>query len=498
MLKLINRARQFADRAAIVSDGHTYSYQYLLEQSTQLAQVLLHGKADLEEARIAFLITPGIDYVITQWAIWQAGGIAVPLCTLHPLPSIEYVLEDTGASMVICSRQYVDFLYPAYAKCSTAFHCFDDLQQTTVDGPLPKIRPSRRAMILYTSGTTNLPKGVVTTHDNIDFQIRTLVKAWQWSADDYIINVLPLHHVHGIINVVSCALYSGAMVEFMPRFDAATLWQKFITGPVNVFMAVPTIYFKLISYFDAAPPNEQVKMRQAFNRFRLMISGSAALPVPVLEKWRDITGHTLLERYGMTEIGMALSNPYDGERRPGHVGQPLPGVDIQLFNEQDEVVSEGAPGEIRIKGPNVFLEYWQKPEATAAAFVGGWFCSGDMAVIQQGAYRILGRNSVDIIKSGGYKISALEIEEILRQHPAISDCAVVGVPDLEWGEIVSAGLVLSENKLDVEALKTWLRDRLPAYKAPRQFIMLDDLPRNTIGKVTKKELVQLFQQNKNA
>ncbi|MEL6844504.1 MAG: long-chain fatty acid--CoA ligase, partial [Bacteroidota bacterium] len=161
-------------------------------------------------------------------------------------------------------------------------------------------------------------------------------------------------------------------------------------------------------------------------------------------------------------------------------------------------VSEGAPGEIRIKGPNVFLEYWQKPEATAAAFVGGWFCSGDMAVIQQGAYKILGRNSVDIIKSGGYKISALEIEDILRQHPAISDCAVVGVPDLEWGEIVSAGLVLSENKLDVEALKTWLRDRLPAYKAPRQFIMLDDLPRNTIGKVTKKELVRLFQQNKNA
>jgi malonyl-CoA/methylmalonyl-CoA synthetase len=224
-----------------------------------------------------------------------------------------------------------------------------------------------------------------------------------------------------------------------------------------------------------------------------MVSGSAALPVSTLEKWRTISGQTLLERYGMTEMGMAISNSYRGERRPGHIGKPLPGVIVRLVDESENVVPEGTQGEIQVKGANVFHEYWNKPEATRDAFTeDGWFRTGDIAMLSDGLYRILGRNSVDIIKSGGYKISALEIQEVLRKHPEIKDCAVVGVPDDEWGEIVAASLVTGGKEVDLDALKAWLKERLPGYKIPRKYIFQEDLPRNVMGKVTKHKLKDLF------
>jgi malonyl-CoA/methylmalonyl-CoA synthetase len=230
--------------------------------------------------------------------------------------------------------------------------------------------------------------------------------------------------------------------------------------------------------------------------FRLMVSGSAALPVSVLEEWKQISGQILLERYGMTEMGMAISNPYDGERRPGYIGQPLPEVEIRLADENNNPVRGGTQGEIQIKGPNVFKEYWGRPKETADSFTeDGWFKSGDIAVFENGSYKILGRNSVDILKSGGYKISALEIEEVLRNHPDIKDCAVVGIPDLEWGEIVGASLVPENKEIDLEELTGWLKEKLPGYKIPRQYIIQEDLPRNVLGKVTKNELKKIFTNN---
>jgi malonyl-CoA/methylmalonyl-CoA synthetase len=347
-------------------------------------------------------------------------------------------------------------------------------------------------MILYTSGTTSLPKGVLSTHANIQSQISTLVQAWEWSQQDHTLCLLPLHHVHGIINVVSCALWSGATVQFLHPFDAARVFQIFMEGNVNVFMAVPTIYFKLISHYEALDKSQQESISDCLAKFRLMVSGSAALPVSVMDKWQRISGHYLLERYGMTEIGMAISNPLHGQRKAGYIGKPLPGVGVRICDENDRE-TDGQPGEIQIKGPAVFREYWGKPEATRKSFTtDGWFKTGDIAVVEDGYYRILGRDSVDIIKSGGYKISALEIEEILRTHPEVKDCAVVGIPNEEWGELVAAA-VIADPDIDVKELNAWMREKMPAYKTPRQYKVLSDLPRNAMGKVTKNELKNLFQ-----
>lgn len=492
MIQLIERAKKFVGRTALVSNGTSYSYEKLLQTSQDVAANLLSGKADLNEARINFLVPPSYEYTAIQWGIWAAGGIAVPLCVLHPLPSIQYVLEDTKADIVIAHSDYLEFLKPLEVSIGISVVALEYVLQEN-SCVLPKVDSARRAMILYTSGTTNKPKGVVTTHANIEAQVTTLVNAWEWEKDDSILNILPLHHVHGIINVMSCALWSGACCEFLPKFDAEKVWNIFKSGRLTLFMAVPTIYYRLISCWEKSASEEQKKMSEAASKLRLMISGSAALPVPVLEKWKEITSLTLLERYGMTEIGMGLSNSYRNERRPGHVGLPLPGVEMRLVDDNDNSVKENEPGEFQFKGRSVFKEYWQKPEATQKAFTeDGWFITGDIGMLNKGLYKILGRDSVDIIKSGGYKISALEIEDVLRKHELVDDCAVVGLPDEEWGEIVSACIVSNESKVDTVSIAEWLKEELPAYKIPRNYILRNELPRNVLGKVTKNELKKMF------
>jgi malonyl-CoA/methylmalonyl-CoA synthetase len=354
-------------------------------------------------------------------------------------------------------------------------------------------------MIVYTSGTTSRPKGVVFTHQTIQAQIESLVEAWEWRPDDKILLTLPLHHVHGIINVLGCALWSGARCEMLPGFDADDVWGRIEGSDLTLFMAVPTIYAKLIAAWEKLSPDSQRSLSQACAGLRLMVSGSAALPIPMFERWQEITGHTLLERYGMTEIGMALSNPLHGQRLPGHVGMPLPGVEVRRVDEAGQAVPEEEPAEIEVRGPGVFLEYWRQPAATRAAFRDDWFRTGDVAVVEQGSYRILGRRSVDIIKTGGYKVSALEIEAVLREHPSISDCAVVGLADPEWGQRVGAAVVLrAGTELSLEELRTWAKERLAAYKVPSRLLKLEALPLNAMGKVTKPELAELFPQLKTA
>lgn len=492
-IEIIARAKSQRKRAAFRSGIQERTYGELLDRSAAIAAEALGDVDDLQEARVAFLAPAGFDYAAVQWAIWRAGGVAVPLCLSATEPELEYALSDSQSSIVVATWELAQKVEPIRARLNFRLLVIGEISS---DGmrELPAVSADRRAMILYTSGTTSKPKGVVTTHANIQAQIEMLVNAWEWSAGDSIPLFLPLHHIHGIINVMSCALWSGAVIEPFSRFDMEAVLDRVQADAYSVFMAVPTIYVKIIQALESLSPEERARKIGGFAKMRLMVSGSAALPASVHERWTDLTGQKLLERYGMTEIGMALSNAFNGERRPGSVGQPLPGVEIRLKSETGGlIVDEDIPGEIQVRGPAVFHEYWNRPEITAEAFDEGWFMTGDMAVREKGYFRIMGRLSVDIIKSGGYKLSALEIEAALLEHPAIRECAVIGVADETWGEAVAAAVVLASGKsLKLEGLRDWCRDRLSVYKIPKRLQVVASLPRNAMGKVTKPAIRDLF------
>ncbi|HKY20227.1 MAG TPA: acyl-CoA synthetase [Vicinamibacterales bacterium] len=502
---IIEHAAVHRTRTAIVEGETHYTYDDLNQTSALIAARLLairrrvcleENLPSLDEARIAFLVPPGFRHIAIQWGIWRAGGIAVPLPLSHPPAELEFLIRDAEASIAVADSANAAALAPVAESSNAQFLTSDELANSA--GPKPRatssvpqdtppsvaqsFSPAQRAMILYTSGTTNRPKGVVTTHENLAAQIESLVTAWEWTSSDRTLLVLPLHHVHGIVNVVCCALWSGAVLETHPRFDAEAAWERLASGDLTVFTAVPTMYHRLIQSWKAAAPEEQRRRSQGCRSLRLMMCGSAPLPRTVLDEWQAISGHLLLERYGMTEVGMALANPLKGERRPGFVGQPLPNVSVRLVD-----------GEIQLKGPGVFSEYWRRPEVTRASFADGWFRTGDIAALEGGAYHLLGRSSVDIIKSGGDKISALEIEEVLRAHPAISDCAVVGVDDLEWGQRVCCAVELRpETYLELGELREWARTRLAASKIPKSLMCVKQLPRNAMGKIVKPEVTALF------
>ena len=493
-ITLVERAATFADSIALQEADRQYTYAELLDSSLRVATALLEGQEDLGEAGVALLFPPGFAYASAQWGIWRAGGVAVPLSTAAVEPEIDYVLNDAPIRLAITASAWQERLEPLCRRRGIRLHTFDQAAEAE-PAPLPPVGNQRRAMILYTSGTTSKPKGVVTTHANIEAQITALIEAWQWRPSDRIPLFLPLHHIHGIINVLSCALWSGAAVDAYPSFDLPRILARCAQQRYTLFMAVPTIYVKLIQAFEAAPPDEQASWRDGFAAMRLMVSGSAALPASVHRRWTELTGQTLLERYGMTEIGMALSHPLEGERRPGAVGIPLPGVELRLKTEAgDVVIQDGVPGEIQVRGPAVFLEYWNRPQTTQESFDDGWFRTGDIAVRENGQYRIMGRESVDIIKSGGYKLSALEIEAALLDHPAIDQCAVVGVPDPTWGEAVAVAVVTRGSApLELDELRAWCRQRLAKYKIPKLLRNVHALPRNAMGKVTKPDVGLLFE-----
>lgn len=491
-LPLISRARSHRDNIAFRTANSSHTYQDLIDRSAIIATALLGEADDLNEARVALLVSPGFEYVVAQWAIWRSGGIKVPICLSATEPEWEYSLTDSEASIVIADAAMTPKIAPLCARLGVRLVTSDEIAITTAKA-LPDIDVNRRAMILYTSGTTSKPKGVVTTHANIQAQIESLVEAWEWSAADRIPLFLPLHHIHGIINVTCCALWSGAMIEPFARFDLLAILDRVRADAWTLFMAVPTIYVKLIQALESAMPEDRAAIVAGFARMRLMVSGSAALPASVHEQWTGLTGQKLLERYGMTEIGMAISNPYHGERRPGAVGKALPKVEVRLKAESGAIITnEDEPGEIQVRGPGVFRAYWNRPEASAESFDDGWFRTGDMAVLERGYYRIMGRLSVDIIKSGGYKLSALEIEAALLEHPLIAECAVIGLTDDTWGESVAAVVVLRSGTLELAALRAWCKDRLSTYKIPQRLKVVNELPRNAMGKVTKPAVKALF------
>ncbi len=443
---LLRRIEGHGQRIAIVAEEGVFTYASLWDAAGRVANRVASAtrSPDLAGARVAFLVPPGFPYVATLLGIWRAGGVGVPLAVSHPPPELAYVLDDTRPEALVFHPAFADRVEPLARK--RGIPQLSTKEALALDGhtgpdgtaaPSGPARPgdppgpgdanaastpaqSRPALILYTSGTTGRPKGVVHTHATLAAQVASLVEAWGWTADDHILEVLPLHHVHGIVNVLLSALWSGAVCQILPAFDAGEAWRRIARGDLTLFMAVPTVYRRLIDAWEGAGEDEREAMSEGCRRMRLMVSGSAALPVDTLERWRELSGHTLLERYGMTEIGMALSNPLEGERVPGHVGRPLPGVRVRVVDDGEREVGVGEPGELHVRGPGVFREYWERPDATREAFADGWFRTGDRVVETGRGFRILGRESVDIIKSGGEKISALEVEEVLRTHAAVA------------------------------------------------------------------------------
>ncbi|XP_069030460.1 malonate--CoA ligase ACSF3, mitochondrial [Embiotoca jacksoni] len=521
------RAPAFGEKLAIIDSSGRHSYKQLycssLGLASRISAALNSDFGGLEGKRISFLCGNDASYTVAQWAAWMSGGTAVPLYRKHPPSDLEYIISDSQSSLLVAAQPYAETLEPVAQRlglpCLT-LPATSDLGAVDVEDAQEKELTitdwgDRPAMIIYTSGTTGQPKGVLHTHRSIQAMVQCLVLEWAWSRDDVILHTLPLHHVHGIVNKLLCPLWMGATCVMLPEFQPQKVWEMLLRSKapmVNVFMAVPTIYSKLIQYYDQHFTQPHVKdfiKAVCKDRIRLMVSGSAALPLPTLQRWEEITGHTLLERYGMTEIGMALSNPLKGPRIPGAVGLPITSVEVRIVmnntintaivegtHKETQVRPglEGKEGELLVRGPSVFKEYWNKPQETRESFTDdGWFKTGDTAVYKDGVYWLMGRSSVDIIKSGGYKISALEVERHLLAHPDIIDVAVIGAPDATWGQKVTAVVQLRKGQsMTLPQLKTWAREHMAPYIIPTGLVLVEEIPRNQMGKVNKKDLLRHF------
>ncbi|NJK36104.1 MAG: AMP-binding protein [Oscillatoriales cyanobacterium SM2_2_1] len=489
MVSLLTQIQTHGDRPALRLGPHTWSYGDLAAAAAAIGAALRVYPCQ----NIGLMAPPGFGYGAGLLGIWAAAKMAVPLALSYPLPELEYALNHGEVGCIVGDRTLAtdeyERLQAIAQEQSIPIVWVGDCRPLEAPPTLESSSPEQPALMLFTSGTTGKPKGVVHTHGSLRAQILSLTEAWGWTGGDRILHVLPLHHIHGIVNILLCALWSGAVCEFLPRFVPSQVWERL--ADATLFMAVPTVYVKLIAAYQQGDAATQARDRAAAQSLRLMVSGSAALPVSVLEQWQAITGHRLLERYGMTEIGMALSQPLGGDRISGSVGQPLPHVSVRLV---EDTGIPGNEGEIQVQSPTLFSEYWRNPAATAAAFTtDGWFRTGDRARDEHGQFHILGRISQDILKTGGYKVSALEIEEVLRTHPAIAECAIVGVPHATWGEKICAAVVLHpQQNLTLLELRRWAKDLLAPYKIPMELKLLEHLPRNALGKVVKPQLRSLF------
>ncbi|KAF2877140.1 hypothetical protein BDV95DRAFT_558552 [Massariosphaeria phaeospora] len=501
-----------------------------------------------EGARIAFLVENGYDYVVTLLSILAAHAIAVPLSPTFPAHELRYILDQSGSLMLLSSEKFQDkaddVLKEGMETAPINYKQEKIMLGKTDDGvTLEDPTSDKGGMMLYTSGTTNRPKGVLLPQEVLTAQSLSLLKAWKYSREDVLLHVLPLHHIHGTVNALLTPLFAGSTIEFQFPFNATAVWER-LAAPflpssdtskkqITFLTVVPTIYTRLLSTHATLSPELQAASKTALHpsNLRLNISGSAALPTPVKSAWTELSGgNVLLERYGMTEVGMAISCGLSfTDRVDGSVGWPLPSVQARLEDtETGEIIQEGEEvdpangierhGEIHLRGPTVFREYWNNPEATAKEFVddadgqGKWFKTGDVAVRRYvdgtgksdqdwatgPLYFIQGRKSADIIKTGGEKVSALEIEREMLSLSQVSEVAVVGLPSEAWGQKVAAVVVLSEAGMTAgRGGKPWsaldmrkaLKEILANYKIPQEMRVVESIPRNAMGKINKKQLV---------
>ena len=477
--------------------------------------------------RVALQLSKSLEFILLHLATVRLGAITLPLNLAYPPDEIEYFLSDSEARFFFALESNAARLQPILARLpelqesiflnpaepgqfNSLISGFDTSEKNAhstqpaglldqqspisnslvtnyqVTGGLEAKRSTSEdetAVIIYTSGTTGRPKGAEITHGNLSSNLQALHEAWGWTADDVLLHVLPIFHVHGLFVALHGALYAGATTLLMREFDAHKVLETLVARHCTVFMAVPTIHQRLLGVPNASQFD--------LSHLRLITSGSDRLPDEVFTGFQKTFGYTLLERYGMTETGMNCSNPLNGERRIGSVGLPLLGIEVRVVNaETRELLPDGEIGEVEIRGPNVFKGYWKQPQKTAESFTAdGWFRTGDLGFREPDGYITLCGRSKDLIISGGLNIYPPEVERVIADHPAVAACAVIGCPDREWGERVSAVVVLHRGEsVTSQDLIAFCRERLAAYKSPKSIIFQEELPRNAMGKVQKAEL----------
>ncbi|HJT86739.1 MAG TPA: acyl-CoA synthetase [Bryobacteraceae bacterium] len=459
------------DAVALEFQNRTYTFGEIDSRSNRIAQ-WLRGCGFQPGDRLCVYLSNCVEMIDLYLGCVKAGVIFVPINILYRDREMAHILKDAEPKALI-SGTAVESPVPVWGPAEVAAGAAalsDERPAVQLDGDAP-------AGIIYTSGTTGTSKGAVLTHNNFAVNALNLTTCWQITEDDRFLLALPLFHVHGLGNGLHCWLLSGCRMRLLERFESQSAAATFLDFRPTLFFGVPTIYVRLLDFpADAA--------RQIGGFMRLFVSGSAPLPAQILEEFRAKFGHTILERYGMSETFMNMSNPYTGERRPGSVGLPLPGVSVRLLNSEGQPPADGETGEIFLKGSNIFAGYWKRPEATLDAFADGYFRTGDLAVRSpDGYYTLCGRRS-DLIISGGFNIYPREIEEFLQEQGEVAEAAVVGVPDRARGEVPVAYVVL---KCDIEPadLEQRCRAKLASFKVPRAFIPVDRLPRNAMGKIQK-------------
>lgn len=478
------------------AETHMVTYRQL-EEAVQRTMTMLQSYGVEAGDRVALQLPKCLPFLYLHLAIMRLGAISLPLNPGYPPHELHYFLEDAAAKLFVAdsaNRNAIDPLQPTLPELQHILYLdpFSDQFDALIAGrPATNTRfPANTATIalmIYTSGTTGRPKGATLTHGNITANLNSLHTAWGWQEQDVLLHVLPIFHVHGLIVALHGALNAGATAVLLPKFDGDDVIDRLISGKYSVFMGVPTMHRRLL---DAARGRDV-----DFGRMRLMTSGSDRLLDDVFQAYQDRFGYTLLERYGMSETGMLISNPLHGERRIGSVGLPLPGVSVRIVDpEMEQQLPDGTVGAVQVKGDNVCPGYWRKPEKWAEAFTpDGWLRTGDMGVRAPDGYYTLKGRAKDLIITGGYNVYPPEVELVLAGHPAVTASAVVGCPDRDWGETVAACVVLQPNsKTTEDELIAYCRERLVHYKAPRRVVFMSDFPRNALGKVQKAELRRLL------
>ena len=426
--------------------------------------------------RLSVYLSNSLQFLDLFLACTRSGVVFVPINVLYREREIAHIVGDAQPRAVVSSRDAMDRM-PAGAVVWDVEELATASRAAPCPAPRAAIEGREAAALIYTSGTTGKSKGAVLTHNNFLVNAASLCACWRITFTDRYLAVLPLFHVHGLANGVLCWLASGCRMRLVERFDAARAADLFARFRPTLFFGVPTVYVRLLEL----PADTACEIGSTV---RLFVSGSAPLPPQVFGAFRERFGHAILERYGMSETLMNISNPYARERRPGTVGFPLPGVDVRILTEQGEEVGDDEVGELYVRGPNVCAGYWQQPEATAEAFKDDWFRTGDLGMRSPDGYYTLRGRRTELIISGGFNVYPREIEERLLECSGVREVAVVGVPDPRRGEVCVAYIV-AESLIDEAALEAACRRSLASFKVPRGFVQVDALPRTALGKIQK-------------